>query len=130
MALRAKIVESKIGAGTTAGALLRDTESWKVGAGGAALEMLGKAKATPTIAVVRISFSFMVAPLGPSPWWSVIYHSERAGSRERTFSSDIAYSDSPAVSASARRSQPARGARSPSTLRRLQRSSATARRSS
>ena len=67
MALRAKIVESKIGAGTTAGAPVRDTESCKVGAGGAAFEMLGKAKAPPTIAVVRISFSFMVAPLDLVP---------------------------------------------------------------
>ena len=58
-------------------------------------EMLGKAKATPTVAVVRISFSFMVAPLDLSPWRFVVYHSERAGSRERTFSSDIAYSESP-----------------------------------
>ena len=43
----------------------QDTESCcGGGAGGAALETLGKAKAAPTIAVVRISFSFMVAPLG------------------------------------------------------------------
>ena len=67
-------------------------------AAGAAFEMLGNAKASPTVAVVRMSFSFMTAPLDPSPCWFVVYHSERAGSRERTFSSDIAYSDSPAAS--------------------------------
>jgi hypothetical protein len=89
-------VESKNGAGTTAGAPVKDTESPRVGHGGAALDTLGKAKATPTIAVVRISFSFIVAPLGASPWRFVVYHSNWAGSRERTFSSDIAYSDSPA----------------------------------
>ena len=61
------------------------------GGGGAALETLGKAKAVPTIAVVRISFSFMVAPLDPSPWRFVVDHSERASSRERTFSCDIAH---------------------------------------
>jgi hypothetical protein len=38
----------------------------KVSLGGACAEALpGKAKAAPTIAVVRISFSFTVAPLGP-----------------------------------------------------------------
>ena len=67
-----------------------------VGGGGAALETLGKVKAIPTIAMVRISFSFMVAALDPSPW-RLAYYSGRAGSREWTFSSDIAYSDSPAA---------------------------------
>src|SRR5512132_1488080 len=88
VALRAKIVESPNGAGTTAGAPVKDTESPRVGPGGAALETLGKAKATPTVAVVRISFSFMMAPLDPSPWRFVVYHSEGVGSRERRFSSD------------------------------------------
>ena len=50
------------------------------------------------IAVVRIALSFITAPLDPSPWWFGVYHSERAGSREKTFSCDIAYSDSPAAS--------------------------------
>jgi hypothetical protein len=53
---------------------------------------------TPTTAVVRISFSFIVAPLDLSPWRFVVYHSERAGSRRRRFSSDIAYSERPAAS--------------------------------
>ena len=81
-----------------AGASVRTTESCSGGAGGAALETLGKAKAVPTIAVVRISFSFMVAPLDPRPWRFLVYHSERAGSRERRFCSDSDYSDSPAAS--------------------------------
>ena len=82
-----------------AGASVRETESCRGGAGGAALETPGKAKATPTVAVVRISFSFMVAPLDPSPWRFVVYHSERAGSRERRFSSDIAHAVSRGYSA-------------------------------
>ena len=81
-----------------AGASVRETESCRGGACAQALETPGKAKAAPTVAVVRISFSFMVAPLDPSPWRFVVYHSERGGSRERAFSCDIAYSDSPAAS--------------------------------
>ena len=59
----------------------------------------GKAKAAPTIAVVRISFSFMRLVSAQVPGRCVVYHSERAGSRERTFSSDIDYSRRPAASA-------------------------------
>jgi hypothetical protein len=36
------------------------------GGGGAALETLGNAKAPPTIAVARISFSFIGTPLSPN----------------------------------------------------------------
>jgi hypothetical protein len=46
-----------------------------------ALEALGTAKAIPTIAVVRISFSFIGTPLGPRPWQFVVYHSDSAASR-------------------------------------------------
>ena len=55
------------------------TESWKVGAGGAALETLGKVKTIPMIAMVRISFSFRVAALDESPWRFVVYYSELGG---------------------------------------------------
>ena len=49
-----------------AGAPVSETESWNVGGGGgAAFETLGKAKATPTIAVVRISFSFITGSSRP-----------------------------------------------------------------
>jgi hypothetical protein len=58
---------------TSAGPPVRVTESCVGGGdGSAALEMLGKAKATPTIAVVRISVSLRVAPLDESPWRFVV----------------------------------------------------------
>jgi hypothetical protein len=42
------------------------------GGGGAAFETLGKPEVTPTIAMVRIRFSFIVAPLDPSRWRFVV----------------------------------------------------------